>query len=466
MFLVAFSISCFSQTFITFSDSWEQLQNDNYFIVTAYYSPLPNQDDYITEDYAGDIRLNGYWNHGASGKEVFAWMIAAPKKYAFWTKIYLEWLWIWSVEDRGWSIIEASDWGPSHDRIDVWMGYGDEGRQRAILWGARKISWYVISDNSTETTIQFGESIWINFSSGSIWPDSDPEDIKKLQKFLISLKMYSWLIDGNHDSIRDIIIDYQLKHGIINSRDDEEAGYFWRKTIALIKKEYPNMSISSPTKSSSQKSNNTESTVTSTSNNTGGTLKTSISRFGSSQGNYTQTFTKDINSLSSSNDIIQLQTLLTRVWLYSGKIDGNYTWIKQVLINYQLKKKIISSKSDIWAGNFGPKTREFLKKEYTNLLSNSDKQTLNSEISLVTIPEVNIWPDSKSDTIKQLQKYLKSINLYSWSIDGNYSTIKDILVNYQLKKGIIQSKDDEAAGYWGPKTREKLRTEMKEIAEK
>lgn len=466
MFLVAFSISCFSQTFITFSDSWEQLQNDNYFIVTAYYSPLPNQDDYITEDYAGDIRLNGSWNHGASGKEVFAWMLAAPKKYPFGTKIYLEWLWIGSVEDRGWSIIEASDWGPSHDRIDVWMGYGDEGRQRAILWGARKISWYVISDSSTGTTIKFWDTISINFSSGSIWPDSNPEDIKKLQKFLVSLKMYSGLIDGNHDSIRDIIIDYQLKKGIISSRDDEEAGYFWAKTVAQIKRDYPTMSFSTKkTNTSTQKvSSNTNNTGTTITNNP--LIKVSVTRFWSNQTNYVKAASKDIDTNSDSSDIKQLQTLLTHIWIYSWGIDGNYTSVKQVLINYQLKRKIITSKSDIGAGNFGPKTRETLKKEYANFLSTTDKQTLNSEISFVSIPEINIWPDSKSDTIKQLQKYLKSINLYSWSIDGTYATIKDILVNYQLKKGIIQSKDDEAAGYWGPKTREKLRTEMKEIAEK
>ncbi|USN58940.1 MAG: hypothetical protein H6767_02385 [Candidatus Peribacteria bacterium] len=60
------------------------------FIVTAYYSPLPDQDSYMKGSYEADIRLNGRGTHGASGKEVFTGMIAAPKTYAFGTKIYLE----------------------------------------------------------------------------------------------------------------------------------------------------------------------------------------------------------------------------------------------------------------------------------------------------------------------------------------------------------------------------------------
>ena len=141
IFLVMYSISCFSHTITASSEIWDQSlsSSDSYFIVTAYYSPLLNQEDYMTNSYEWDIRLNGSWILGASGKEVFPGMIAAPKKYSFGTKIYIEWLGIWSVEDRWWAIIEAINWGPSHDRLDVWMGYGDEGRKRAIIWWARKV---------------------------------------------------------------------------------------------------------------------------------------------------------------------------------------------------------------------------------------------------------------------------------------------------------------------------------------
>jgi hypothetical protein len=34
-------------------------QDDNYFVVTAYYSPLPDQEYYITGNYKDELILNG-----------------------------------------------------------------------------------------------------------------------------------------------------------------------------------------------------------------------------------------------------------------------------------------------------------------------------------------------------------------------------------------------------------------------
>ena len=160
LFLVIYSISCFSHTITTFSEFSEDSNiSDTYFIVTAYYSPLENQEDYITESYEWDIRLNGSGIRWASGKEVFPWMIAAPKKYSFWTKIYIEWLWTWSVEDRGGAIIEASNGWPSHDRLDVWMGFWDQWRERAIVWWARKVKWSIV-DSQNDVNMSFSNSLW------------------------------------------------------------------------------------------------------------------------------------------------------------------------------------------------------------------------------------------------------------------------------------------------------------------
>lgn len=53
------------------------------FVVTAYYSPLPDQARYLRGSYEADIRLNGNGTHGASGKPVYVGMLAAPKHYEF-----------------------------------------------------------------------------------------------------------------------------------------------------------------------------------------------------------------------------------------------------------------------------------------------------------------------------------------------------------------------------------------------
>lgn len=70
------------------------------FVITAYYSPLRDQSSYLMGSYEADIRLNGNGTHGASGKKVFAGMIAAPKSYAFGQYIEIPDVGIVEVSDR------------------------------------------------------------------------------------------------------------------------------------------------------------------------------------------------------------------------------------------------------------------------------------------------------------------------------------------------------------------------------
>lgn len=115
------------------------------FIVTAYYSPLPDQSFYLKGSYEADLRLNGNGTHGASGKEVYPGMLAAPKTYTFGTKIYLEGLGIGTVDDRGGAIVSSGSRGYNADRLDVWMGQGEEGLRRALSWGKRTVSGEIIA---------------------------------------------------------------------------------------------------------------------------------------------------------------------------------------------------------------------------------------------------------------------------------------------------------------------------------
>lgn len=117
-------------------------------IATAYYSPLPNQSFYLRGNYEGDIRLNGNGTNGASGKEVFTGMIAAPKTYGFGTKIWIEGLGVGSVEDRGGAIVPAGQRGYAHDRVDIWMGSGEAGLRRALKWGKRTVRARVYEDEA------------------------------------------------------------------------------------------------------------------------------------------------------------------------------------------------------------------------------------------------------------------------------------------------------------------------------
>lgn len=211
----------------------EPEQWERYFYVTAYYSPLPNQNRYTTGTYWWDVRLNGEWKHTASWKWVFTGLLAAPRNYDFGTKIELEGIWVGSVEDRGWAIVNAWERWHEYDRIDIWMGYGDEWLARALKWWKRKVKGKVVSDDRT-ITVKFNQSPVAAYSNLYVTPESDWVNVKKLQQLFTDLKLYDDNIDGKYISIEDELIDFQLQHKIISSKYDEQAGYFGKRTIAAL----------------------------------------------------------------------------------------------------------------------------------------------------------------------------------------------------------------------------------------
>ena len=77
------------------------------FIISAYYSPLPDQRVYFRGSYDADRRLNGNGTNGADGTQVYPGMLAAPKSYAFGTKLEIPGLGVGTIHDRGGAIVDA-----------------------------------------------------------------------------------------------------------------------------------------------------------------------------------------------------------------------------------------------------------------------------------------------------------------------------------------------------------------------
>ena len=209
-------------TFLWFAPSKIAHATDTwYFRVTAYYSPLPNQSAYIMGTYALELRMNGMWIAGASGKPVFAWMLAAPKNYAFGTKIQLDWIWVGEVADRGGAIVPAWERWFKHDRIDVWMWHGEEWLRRAMYWGNRVIKWRVIAPEA-DVSINLANHpapLWAtnhlkkapsSIYQKAIGKHSPVQDIQELQRMLKKQWLYSWAIDWDYLSIQDIIYIFQM----------------------------------------------------------------------------------------------------------------------------------------------------------------------------------------------------------------------------------------------------------------
>lgn len=138
---------------------WEEnLQNcrEQKFLITAYYSPLPNQRFYMRGEYMADIRLNWNWTNWADGTEVYMWLLAGPKWYDFWTKIVLPWLWIWTIHDRWWAIYSHSD----YVRIDIWMWKWETWLARALNRGIQFVDWKVCAKSPELDNLSF---LWVSW---------------------------------------------------------------------------------------------------------------------------------------------------------------------------------------------------------------------------------------------------------------------------------------------------------------
>ncbi len=205
------------------------------FIVTAYYSPLPNQSFYFKWNYAAEKRLNGNGTHGASGAPVFAGMIAAPKSYDFGTHIFFEGLGLWTVSDRWGAIVEAWDRGQAYDRIDVWMWHGEAGLKRALAWGRREVVGTIVSSdvakNINSIDLDGIDNGRVNLSN---FPSVKPVPSGGISSDVLSAFADLGYIPSN-GNVEAMILQFQLDHSVVASKEDFWAGNYGPKTKAALK---------------------------------------------------------------------------------------------------------------------------------------------------------------------------------------------------------------------------------------
>jgi peptidoglycan hydrolase-like protein with peptidoglycan-binding domain/3D (Asp-Asp-Asp) domain-containing protein len=208
------------------------------FTISAYYSPLTDQSYYVTGTYDGDIRLNGNGTNGADGTEVYPGMIAAPQSYDFGTKMYIPGVGMVAVHDRGGAIVDANEEG-KHDRLDIWMGYGDEGLERALNWGMRtiEVTVYGPDDTIVEEVYLEGYSDAEKFIKevvsppelfpSDLWYGTQNDDTLKLQEYLTVLGYYKGTLDGYYgDDTTEAVFMFQVDQGILDDWSDFGAGHF------------------------------------------------------------------------------------------------------------------------------------------------------------------------------------------------------------------------------------------------
>lgn len=345
--------------------------DDNYFVVTAYYSPLPGQDYYITGNYEDELILNWRWIAWASGKSVFSGMLAAPRKYSFGTKIYLDGLGIWAVEDRGWAIVPAGQRGYSYDRIDVWMGYWDEGLLRANFWGKRKVYGYVV-DSGNNTSLDYQDvpaPTWattgLQKMSGakskllitpevykesifdvSLWKWSDAKLISEMQDIFVEL----WYIVNNtweYDSETiSWVYDFQIEHSIVSKESDIWAWSYGPKTRKKLQEKYQEYKLEEEKKKQLIKD-----------------VK-EIQEAAQAKAEQTVDELWMPKYWDISYEVRKLQKILTDFWYFDHK-DTAIFWdiTRTAILHYQISKHLIESEEEYWAWLVGPKTRKQLESD-------------------------------------------------------------------------------------------------------
>ncbi len=315
------------------------------FTITGYYSPLPNQNFYITGTYESEKRLNGEGIAGADGTPVYAGMIAAPKSYAFGTKICFEGVGCGMVHDRGGAIVEAGKTTlAQHDRIDIWMGYGEEGLLRALAWGVKQKKGTVYPSNADirvfmnfEVPPQLGDIIDLPqrpiFNTNLSFGNSG-EKVALLQQALHTLRLYEGFQDGIYnEKVKEGVFQFQKQHFVVEKKTDIGAGVFGPQTRAKLTEVLYKKSVEEK-------------------------IKEAWDSFH---------FENELSTGTRNHEVFKLQNILVQEEFMMVHPTGYFGPItKNALIDFQIAHNIIRSKNALGAGKVGPSTKKVLNQILEN----------------------------------------------------------------------------------------------------
>lgn len=343
------------------------------FTVTAYYSPVSGQIFYYKPSFQDEVILNGEWHFGASGKKVFNGMLAGPATYPFGSVIYFPGLWVGEIADRGGAIVLSGERGQHYDRIDIWMGRGEEGLIRALTFGKKNMTGYfcdasVIKTSPKDSLLRENVPTLKYFFDAAIWiqelkPGRKDIRVRTLQKYLVKL----WYLSSKHRHgeydayTKKALCSYQVKKKIISSRNPD-CGTFGKTTRYTMKLDVQAKWLLPTNLTTSW----TLASLLDLAKYYNGKPAEDRPDKGGNEGGFAVTkatkvflFYRAYTKNQQSSEIKILQTFLQSQWLYSWAIDGIYSKLTTTALYEFQKKYSLISDSDPLAlrGYLGPKTR-------------------------------------------------------------------------------------------------------------
>lgn len=404
----------------------DHLATEQDFVVTAYYSPLPNQCCYVRGSLELDQELNGKGTHGADGTPVYPGMIAAPSIYPFGTRIVLPGLGTFTVHDRGGAITESQD---GTHRLDVWAGSGEEGLARALAFGVKHIrgkvhpscnpqppeavTFETLPAPVSQITPYAGDTL----SVLALAPQAGDRNVavQTMQQTLKELGYFTEPVTGFFgDVTKGSLATFLDDHNI-----PEAPLKLTKKAATLLVARLQRKSARTP-------------------------------------------LTDFVGPGSTGSAVLRAQRTLRFLGYYRGRTHGRYDdRLRDAIIRFQKDRGLIAGPDSPGAGRIGPLTKAAIEKRWAAKLAEMRAQKIYAleRIESVleekgSLPRGYFGEGSRGTQVQILQSFLARRGfLEKDQVTGLFgSRTRDAVIAYQKHRGIIRDASDPGAGHVGPAT--------------
>jgi hypothetical protein len=114
-------------------------------------------------------------------------------------------------------------------------------------------------------------------------------------------------------------------------------------------------------------------------------------------------------------------------------------------------------------GALSERTTSTVIKTSSSTTTTSGNSSSYIEISDIFDTTIYYGYGTKSD-VKALQRLMEELGYYDGKITGEFKDIEKSVLKFQLETGVISSKNDDGAGWFGPKTRAQAKEEYSKIS--
>lgn len=403
------------------------------FVVTAYYSPLPDQCCYVRGSYAADVELNGSGVSGADGTDVYPGMAAAPASLPFGTRISLPGVGVVTVHDRGGAI---RDLAGGARRLDLWLGVGEEGLARALAFGVRRVRGTIHPVSGAQPAESFALQAF-----------ASPQE--RLRPYVVAGANLLSLAIGPGDRTYSVKL-FQQALARAGSFSDAATGFFGpvtQRSWDLFRRDL------------------------------GLPLGTDVSvealAYLQAAAGWTREFTMPrLHAGRARGDVAAVQRTLRFLGYYRGRTDGVYDdRLVRAIRAAQIEGKLVASERDPGAGRLGPRTRALIailwKRKHLASRARSllafhriDRMLSESAGDLARTLERG----DRGEDVSALQRLLAAEGIFDPAdVNGQFGEKTERAVTaFQLRRGIIATGRDRAAGHVGPATLATLRSLARE----